>query len=59
MRGGESYLAVPAVKKRWLFSLSMEIRPRERDAVIFYASARRYGEDCLILDLNDGRLELR
>ncbi|XP_028394352.1 uncharacterized protein LOC114518524 isoform X7 [Dendronephthya gigantea] len=59
MRGENSYLAVPAVTKRWLFSLSMEIRPKERDAVIFYASARRYGEDCLILDLNDGRLELR
>ena len=37
----------------------MEIRPKERDTVIFSASARQYGEDCLILDMNDGRLELR
>lgn len=37
----------------------MEIRPRERDALIFSASARQYGEDCLILDMNEGRLELR
>ena len=37
----------------------MEIRPKERDALIFSASARQYGEDCLILDMNDGRLELR
>jgi hypothetical protein len=37
----------------------MEIRPKERDALIFSATARSHGEDCLILDMNDGRLELR
>ena len=47
------------MKGRWLFTLSMEIRPKERDALIFSGSARQYGEDCLILDMNDGRLELR
>ena len=59
LHGSDSYISVPAMKGRWLFKLSMEIRPKERDALIFSASGRRHGEDCLILDMNDGRLELR
>ena len=59
LEGGDSYFAVPAIKGRWLFTLSMEIRPKERDALIFSSSGRRFAEDCLILDMNDGRLELR
>jgi hypothetical protein len=37
----------------------MEIRPKERDGLIFSATGRRFAEDCLILDMNDGQLELR